>query len=97
MARRINDIVLVHGGFVDGSGWRDVHSILENDGFNVSILQNPTISLEGNVAATKLVIDQQPDDVILAGHSYGGAIITEGGTHKKVAGRLHLRLCTERR
>jgi pimeloyl-ACP methyl ester carboxylesterase len=83
MAHRVNDIVLVHGGFVDGSGWGGVYRILENDGFNVSIVQNPTLSLEGDVAATKLIIDQQPGDVILVGHSYGGAVITQAGTHAK--------------
>jgi len=90
MADRVNDIVLVHGGFVDGSGWAGVYSILEKDGFNVSVVQNPTISLEGDVAATKLVIDQQPGDVILVGHSYGGAVITEAGTHNKVAGLVYI-------
>jgi pimeloyl-ACP methyl ester carboxylesterase len=90
MAHRVNDIVLVHGGFVDGSGWMGVYSILEKDGFNVSVVQNPTISLEGDVAATKLILDQQSDDVILVGHSYGGAIITEAGTHKKVTGLVYV-------
>jgi pimeloyl-ACP methyl ester carboxylesterase len=90
MAHRVNEIVLVHGGFVDGSGWAGVYNILEKDGFNVSIVQNPTISLEGDVAATKLIIDQQPADVILVGHSYGGAVTTEAGTHKKVAGLVYI-------
>jgi pimeloyl-ACP methyl ester carboxylesterase len=90
MAHRVNDIVLVHGGFVDGSGWGGVYRILENDGFNVSIVQNPTLSLEGDVAATKLIIDQQPGDVILVGHSYGGAVITQAGTHRKVAGLVYI-------
>ena len=74
---KINNIVLVHGGFVDGAGWRGVYDILKDDGFNVSIVQNPTISLAGDVAATKLVIDSQPGPVILVGHSYGGVVITE--------------------
>jgi pimeloyl-ACP methyl ester carboxylesterase len=90
MANRINDIVLVHGGFVDGSGWMGVYAILEQDGFNVSVVQNPTISLDGDVAATKLIIDQQHGNVILVGHSYGGAIITEAGTHEKVAGLVYV-------
>jgi pimeloyl-ACP methyl ester carboxylesterase len=81
---------LVHGGFVDGSGWMSVYGILDKDGFNVSVVQNPTISLEGDVAATKMIIDQQPEDVILVGHSYGGAVITEAGTHKKVAGLVYI-------
>jgi pimeloyl-ACP methyl ester carboxylesterase len=90
MAQRVKDIVLVHGGFVDGSGWMGVYNILDKDGFNVSVVQNPTLSLEGDVAATKLILDQQPNDVILVGHSYGGAIITEAGTHEKVAGLVYI-------
>ena len=65
----INNIVLVHGGFVDGAGWRGVYDILKKDGFNVSIVQNPTISLAGDVSATKLIIDSQPGPVIMVGHS----------------------------
>src|SRR5499433_1064657 len=76
-APAINNIVLVHGGFVDGSGWRGVYDILRKDGFNVAVVQNPTISLDGDVAAAKMVIDEQPGPVILVGHSYGGAVITE--------------------
>jgi pimeloyl-ACP methyl ester carboxylesterase len=87
---RINNIVLVHGGFVDGSGWRGVYDILKKDGFNVGIVQNPTISLAGDVAATKLVIDSQPGPVILVGHSYGGAVITEAGTKPNVAGLVYI-------
>jgi pimeloyl-ACP methyl ester carboxylesterase len=67
-----------------------VHAILEKDGFNVSVVQNPTLSLEGDAAATKLILDQQPGDVILVGHSYGGAVITEAGTHKKVVGLVYI-------
>ncbi len=69
---KINNVVLVHGGFVDGAGWRGVYDILKDRGFNVSIVQNPTISLAGDVGATKLVIDSQSGPVILVGHSYGG-------------------------
>jgi pimeloyl-ACP methyl ester carboxylesterase len=87
---RINHIVLVHGGFVDGSGWRGVYDILTHDGFNVSVVQNPTLSLDGDVAAAKLVIDRQPGPVILVGHSYGGAVITEAGTHANVAGLVYI-------
>ena len=87
---RINNIVLVHGGFVDGAGWRGVYDILKKDGFNVSIVQNPTISLAGDVRATKLVIDSQPGRVILVGHSYGGVVITEAGTHPNVAGLVYI-------
>jgi len=90
MAHRVNHIVLVHGGFVDGSGWAGVYRILEDDGFNVSIVQNPTASLEGDVAATKMIIDEQPGDVILVGHSYGGAVITQAGTHEKVVGLVYI-------
>src|SRR5215469_3073360 len=84
------NVVLVHGGFVDGSGWRGVYDILARDGFNVSIVQNPTLSLAGDAAAAKLVIDQQPGPVILVGHSYGGAVITEAGTDPKVAGLVYI-------
>jgi pimeloyl-ACP methyl ester carboxylesterase len=79
------NVVLVHGGFVDGSGWQGVYNILTRHGYNVSVVQNPTLSLAGDVAATRRIIDQQPGPVVLAGHSYGGAVITEAGTHDKVA------------
>src|ERR1700694_1297975 len=78
------NIVLVHGGFVDGSGWEDVYKILKRDGYNVSVVQNPTISLTGDVAATRAVLDAQDGHAVLVGHSYGG-VITEAGTHPKVA------------
>ena len=78
------NIVLVHGGFVDGSGWQGVYDALKADGYNVAIVQNPTLSLEGDVAATRRVIDDQPGPVTLVGHSYGGAVITEAGNHEKV-------------
>ena len=87
---KINNVVLVHGGFVDGAGWRGVYDILKKDGLNVSIVQNPTITLAGDVAATKLVIDSQPGKVILVGHSYGGAVITEAGTDPNVAGLVYI-------
>ena len=83
-------IVLVHGGFVDGSGWAGVYELLRKDGYNVAIVQNPTISLAGDVAATKSVIDAQPGPVILVGHSYGGAVITEAGNDPKVAGLVYI-------
>ena len=79
------NIVLVHGGFVDGSGWRPVYDLLKQGGSNVSIVQNPTLSLQGDAAATRLVIDEQDGPVVLVGHSYGGAVITEAGTHPNVA------------
>jgi pimeloyl-ACP methyl ester carboxylesterase len=84
------NVVLVHGGFVDGSGWQGVYSILKQDGYSVSIVQNPTISLEGDVAATKMVIGAQNGPVILVGHSYGGAVITEAGNDPKVAGLVYI-------
>ena len=84
MSKRINTIVLVHGGFVDGSGWRGVYDILSDDGFNVSVVQNPTASLEGDAAVTKLALDEQAGPVVLVGHSYGGAVITEAGNHPNV-------------
>src|ERR1700730_15989404 len=87
---KINNIVLVHGGFVDGAGWRGVYDILKKDGFNVSIVQNPTISLAGDVSATKLIIASQPGPVVLVGHSYGGAVITEAGNDPKVAGLVYI-------
>jgi pimeloyl-ACP methyl ester carboxylesterase len=83
-------IVLVHGGFVDGSGWLGVFNILKQKGFDVSVVQNPTISLVGDVAATRLVIGEQQSPVILVGHSYGGAVITEAGTDPKVAGLVYI-------
>jgi pimeloyl-ACP methyl ester carboxylesterase len=79
------NVVLVHGGFVDGSGWQGVYNILTRDGYNVSVVQNPTLSLDGDVAATRQIIDEQPGPVVLVGHSYGGAVITEAGKHDKVA------------
>ena len=87
---KVSNVVLVHGGFVDGAGWRGVYDILKKDGFNVSIVQNPTISLAGDATATNLIIDSQPGPVILVGHSYGGAVITEAGTHPKVVGLVYI-------
>ena len=78
------NIVLVHGGFVDGSGWEDVYQILKRDGYNVSVVQNPTISLTGDVAATRAVLDAQDGPAVLVGHSYGGVVITEAGNHPNV-------------
>ena len=83
-------IVLVHGGFVDGSGWQGVYSLLKQDGYNVSVVQNPTLSLEGDVAATRRVIDAQDGPVVLVGHSYGGAVITEAGNDPKVAALVYI-------
>ena len=86
----IKTIVLVHGGFVDGSGWEEVYKILKQDGYNVSIVQNPTISLADDVAVTKRVLATQSGPVVLVGHSYGGAVITEAGNDPKVAGLVYI-------
>jgi pimeloyl-ACP methyl ester carboxylesterase len=83
-------VVLVHGGFVDGSGWQSVYSLLTKDGYSVSVVQNPTISLEGDVAATKHVIDAQSAPVVLVAHSYGGAVITEAGNDPNVAALVYI-------
>jgi pimeloyl-ACP methyl ester carboxylesterase len=83
-------IVLVHGGFVDGSGWEPVYRRLRKEGFQVSIVQNPTMSLVDDVAATRRVIAAQDGPVILVGHSYGGVVITEAGTDPKVAGLVYI-------
>lgn len=94
MATNVNTavgaIVLVHGGFVDGSGWEDVYRILKKDGYPVSIVQNPTTSLADDVAATKRVIAEQQGPVILVGHSYGGVVITEAGNDPGVAGLVYI-------
>lgn len=83
-------IVLVHGGFVDGSGWEGVYQILTNDGYHVAIVQNPTLSLADDVAVTKRTIHAQNGPVLLVGHSYGGAVITEAGTDPQVAGLVYI-------
>ncbi len=83
-------IVLVHGGFVDGSGWEGVYRILKKDGFDVSIVQNPTTSLADDVAATKRVIAEKQGPVVLVGHSYGGAVITEAGSDAGVAALVYI-------
>ncbi len=82
----MNNIVLVHGGFVDGAGWEGVYRSLKN----VSIVQNPTLSLDGDVAATKRVLASQDGPAILVGHSYGGAVITEAGNDPKVVGLVYI-------
>jgi pimeloyl-ACP methyl ester carboxylesterase len=83
-------IVLVHGGFVDGSGWEEVYKILKKDGYGVSIVQKPTISLADDVAVTKRALATQKGPVILVGHSYGGVVITEAGNDPKVAGLVYI-------
>jgi pimeloyl-ACP methyl ester carboxylesterase len=86
----MKNIVLVHGGFVDGAGWEGVYQILRKQGYNVSIVQNPTISLQDDVKVTKRILDAQDGPAILVGHSYGGAVITEAGTHPKVSGLVYV-------
>jgi pimeloyl-ACP methyl ester carboxylesterase len=86
----MKNIVLVHGGFVDGAGWESVYRVLKQDGYDVSIVQNPTISLDGDVAATKRVLSGQAGPAILVGHSYGGAVITQAGNDSKVAGLVYI-------
>ncbi len=86
----VKSIVLVHGGFVDGSGWEGVYKILKKDGYDVTIVQNPTTSLADDVAVTRRAIAAADGKVILVGHSYGGAVITEAGTDAKVAGLVYV-------
>jgi pimeloyl-ACP methyl ester carboxylesterase len=82
----VKNVVLVHGGFVDGAGWGGVYRILKKGGYQVSVVQNPTISLQDDAAATQRILATQDGPAILVGHSYGGAVITEAGTNPKVAG-----------
>jgi pimeloyl-ACP methyl ester carboxylesterase len=86
----VRNIVLVHGGFVDGSGWQGVYDVLKADGFNVSVVQNQTLSLESDVETTHNVLDLQDGPAILVGHSYGGVVITEAGLHDRVAGLVYI-------
>jgi pimeloyl-ACP methyl ester carboxylesterase len=83
-------VVLVHGGFVDGAGWEGVYKLLRKDGYNVSIVLNPTLTLADDVAATRLVIAQAKGPVVLVGHSYGGVVITEAGNDPKVAKLVYI-------
>ena len=89
-ANQAASIVLVHGGFVDGSGWRPLYDLLTQDGYQVAVVQNPTLSLQGDAAATRLIIEAQDGPVVLVGHSYGGAVISEAGTDEKVAGLVYV-------
>ncbi|MFF5079380.1 alpha/beta fold hydrolase [Actinoplanes sp. NPDC000266] len=86
----IRNVVLVHGGFVDGAGWQAVYEHLTADGFNVSIVQNPTLSLAGDAAATRQILARQDGPTVLVGHSYGGAVISEAGTHDNVAALVYI-------
>jgi pimeloyl-ACP methyl ester carboxylesterase len=84
------NVVLVHGGFVDGSGWEAVYRALRKEGLTVSVVQNPTISLADDVKATRRVVAAQNGPVVLVGHSYGGAVITEAGNDPKVASLVYI-------
>jgi pimeloyl-ACP methyl ester carboxylesterase len=86
----VKNVVLVHGGFVDGSGWRGVYDLLRADGFSVSVVQNQTLSLESDVETTRNALDPLDGPAILVGHSYGGAVITESGNHDRVAGLVYI-------
>ena len=83
-------VVLVHGAFVDGSGWQEVYRLLRQRDYSVAVVQNPTLSLEGDVAAARMIIDAQDEPVILVGHSYGGAVITEAGNDPNVAALVYV-------
>ena len=87
---KVHNVVLVHGGFVDGSGWQAVYSKLKSDGYHVSVVQNPTTSLAADVAATEHVLAMQDGPAILVGHSYGGVVISEAGNNAKVAGLVYI-------
>ena len=86
----VKNIILVHGGFVDGSGWQGVYKALKKSGYAVTIVQNPTFSLADDVAVTKRALATQNGPVILVGHSYGGVVITEAGNDPKVAGLVYI-------
>ena len=89
-ATPINNIVLVHGAFVDGSGWQGVYDILVQDGYHVTLVQEPLTSLEEDVAATRRILDRQDGPCVLVAHSYGGTVITEAGTHPKVLALVYI-------
>ena len=86
----IRNIVLVHGAFADGSGWQGVYDQLTADGYRVAVVQNPTLSLAGDAAATRQVLDGLGGPAVLAGHSYGGAVITQAGSHPHVAALAYI-------
>ena len=88
--KNVMNVVLVHGGFVDGSGWEEVYRFLTKDGYKVSVVQNPTDSVAGDVAATKLILDSLDGPIILVGHSYGGVVVTEAGNHPKVEALVYI-------
>src|SRR6267154_1073338 len=90
LANPVKNIVLVHGAWVDGSGWKPVYDILVRDGYNVSIVQEPLTSYADDVTATLRIIDMQPDSVVLVGHSYGGSVISQAGTNSKVVSLVYV-------
>jgi len=89
-AAGVQNVLLIHGGFVDGSGWQGVYDLLKKDGYHVTIVQNPTTSLTDDVAMTKRMLAQRDGPAILVGHSYGGVVITEAGTDPRVAGLVYI-------
>jgi pimeloyl-ACP methyl ester carboxylesterase len=90
LAKPVKNIVLVHGAWVDGSGWKPVYEILVKDGYNVTLVQEPLTSFAEDVAATKRILDLQDGPCVLVGHSYGGSVITEAGVHPNVAGLVYV-------
>ncbi len=86
----VKNVVLVHGAFADGSGWKGLYNVLTKKGYNVTVVQNPLTSLEDDVNATHVVLDKQDGPVILVGHSWGGAVITEAGNHPKVVALVYV-------
>ncbi|KAA8885441.1 alpha/beta hydrolase [Nocardia colli] len=90
MSAQNKTVVLVHGGFVDGAGWRAVYDNLTQDGFAVRVVQNATKSLADDAATTRQILDDIEGEVVLVGHSYGGAVISEAGTHDKVAALVYI-------
>ena len=89
-AQQAKNVVLVHGAFADGSGWKNLYNVLTKKGYNVTIVQNPLSSLEDDVAATNLALDKQDGPTILVGHSWGGTVITEAGNHPKVSALVYV-------
>src|SRR6476646_10179772 len=86
----VKHIVLVHGAWVDASGWKPVYEVLTKDGYEVTMVQEPLTSLADDVAATKRILDLQQGPCLLVAHSYGGSIITEAGVHPKVVGLVYI-------
>lgn len=89
-AQKVKNVVLVHGAFADGSGWKALYAVLVKKGYQVTVVQNPLSSLEDDVNATRVALDKQDGPAILVGHSWGGAVITEAGNHPKVAALVYV-------